>query len=261
MLVSSNHLAIVPDDGAAVDFVITNQFAATHEGTCREQSLGPTTIICGPADPARLPLHCIALPENAGAEMVRTVVALAAQTRALRRSLAEARDELARWRSAALTDPLTGLLSRRGWDERLATSPPGAATAFWTVAIVDLDDFKRVNDTGGLAQGDALLTAVGMALGKTAAANDIVARWGGDEFAIALTAANRHDAAERFESYRRAIGGEIPLSPHLRPLTASVGWAWRPATEGASVAELFAEAEAALRTAKKRGRNQIYPAR
>ncbi|WP_019516791.1 GGDEF and EAL domain-containing protein [Sphingomonas sp. Mn802worker] len=87
----------------------------------------------------------------------------------------------------ATTDPLTGLLNRRGLDQRLAALPADLACG---VMLVDLDGFKQVNDTLGHDAGDAILVEVGDRLRGSVRRDDLVARLGGDEFAVVLVGAD-----------------------------------------------------------------------
>jgi diguanylate cyclase (GGDEF)-like protein len=86
----------------------------------------------------------------------------------------------------ALIDPLTGVFNRRGWDaliaRELARSQRGETTM--TVFVMDIDEFKLINDTYGHVRGDQVLKEVASAIRSSARANDVVARMGGDEFAL-----------------------------------------------------------------------------
>jgi diguanylate cyclase (GGDEF)-like protein len=122
----------------------------------------------------------------------------------------------------ALTDPLTGCLNRRGFEERLvqALADPCAERAGVGVLVVDLDDFKAVNDRRGHAAGDALLvdTAATMraALGPAAA----VGRTGGDEFAVVLTGTPEHEAHAAAVAVRTALADRSPASVGVAVLGA-----------------------------------------
>ena len=114
----------------------------------------------------------------------------------------------AAWRRAtalADRDPLTGLLNRRGFDAAAATELARAArfSRPLTLAYIDLDDFKQVNDTYGHEEGDRLLAAVAAALAAGRAC-DVVARLGGDEFALLLPETDATAAAHAIERMRLA---------------------------------------------------------
>ncbi|MEV6212991.1 GGDEF domain-containing protein [Kitasatospora sp. NPDC051914] len=141
---------------------------------------------------------------------------------------------LARRLATARRDPLTGLLTREGFTtraERLIRTHPDRAT----VLLVDLDDFKKVNDTHGHAAGDAVLIATAHRLTAWCGPHGLAARLGGDEFAaVAL------DSADRLPALRESLHQPVPFAGGLLPVGASVG-ASRPAalllTEALSAAD------------------------
>ncbi|MEU2628346.1 GGDEF domain-containing protein [Kitasatospora sp. NPDC007106] len=136
--------------------------------------------------------------------------------------------------ATARRDPLTGLLTRDGFTaraERLIRTHPARAT----VLLVDLDDFKKVNDTHGHAAGDAVLTATAERLTAWCGSSGIAARLGGDEFAaVAL------DSADRIPQLHAALRRPVDLGGLVLDVSASVG-ASRPAalllTEALSAAD------------------------
>lgn len=123
-----------------------------------------------------------------GAAMVAGALIVALLARILRGcadQLAEFEYQRGRWREEARTDPLCGVLNRRGAYEQAATvaarAEPGAA---WTVMALDIDRFKLVNDEHGHAVGDRVLVMVGDVLARNLPTGATVARWGGDEFVV-----------------------------------------------------------------------------
>jgi diguanylate cyclase (GGDEF)-like protein len=146
--------------------------------------------------------------------------------------------------AAACTDPLTGLLNRAGWE--IATADLLArfrsTPAIVTVIAMDIDNFKRINDTDGHVAGDEHLISRASVWRKAAPANAVLARLGGDEFAVCI--ADRGDgtptAAERF------IAGVRLQTPGTSVGAASAGG------EGADVAALYAAADANLYAAKQK---------
>lgn len=149
---------------------------------------------------------------------------------------------------SALTDPLTGLPNRRAWDARLLTLSRHAATTAepLTVAVIDLDHFKSYNDTFGHAAGDLFLREFGRQARASLRGGDVIARWGGEEFILALP--NTH--AEQAETVLDRIRHCVP-----RERTCSVGYAtWRP---DETMTACIARADVALYRAKSNGRNQL----
>jgi diguanylate cyclase (GGDEF)-like protein len=117
---------------------------------------------------------------------------------------AEAHDTLA---EHAQTDALTGLANRRSWDEQLARALAQAARSGETVsvAVCDVDRLKAVNDRHGHAAGDALIREIARCLGDGARAADLLARIGGDEFALLLPGADKEAAADVLERLSRGL--------------------------------------------------------
>lgn len=151
----------------------------------------------------------------------------------------------------ALTDPLTRLPNRRSWDATLdALLHSMAANGRpLTVALIDLDHFKAFNDTFGHAAGDDFLQNFAAHAGGMLRAADTVARWGGEEFAVALPDCGAVAAADVLERIRRGVpDGQ----------TCSVGYATWDGPE--SAAALMERVDAALYEAKRGGRDRIEPA-
>jgi diguanylate cyclase (GGDEF)-like protein len=158
----------------------------------------------------------------------------------------------------ASTDALTGLYNHRTFHDRLRQELMRASAEHDTVALVmlDLDDFKKVNDVYGHGVGDQLLLQVAEVLRSTVRADDVVCRVGGEEFGIILPSGDLESSlalAQRVgagfgELQAEAVGG----------ITASVGVAVGP-EHAANPRELVACAEAAMMTAKARGNGLVVP--
>lgn len=157
--------------------------------------------------------------------------------------------------TAAATDPLTGAANRRQFEEcteeqfRLAIS----YGATFSVALIDLDHFKLVNDTAGHAAGDDLLIAITDALRATARGSDLVARVGGDEFAVVMPSTKLAEATIAAERLRTAIeraGGATGV-------TGSIGVAEIDLHTHHSASALIADADANAYAAKGAGRNRV----
>ena len=166
--------------------------------------------------------------------------------------------------SMVLTDPLTGCLNRRGFDQALAREVARSERAGSDMALLalDLDHFKNINDTHGHLVGDELLRALGALLIQTGRSGDVVARIGGEEFAVILpdtSSAGAYQVAKRLReiveshSFPPANAGGEPLH-----MTTSIGVVAGVPNLGDDYAALFtARADAALYTAKRSGRNRV----
>lgn len=149
---------------------------------------------------------------------------------------------------SALTDPLTGLLNRRAWDDRLREIVDDARDSgeMLTLAVVDLDHFKAYNDAHGHDAGDALLQTFTTVASASLRHTDVFARWGGEEFLIALPATTLGQAHQILGRVRRSVPGDQ---------TCSIGVTTYRRSEPLS--ESLARADRALYLAKRRGRDQI----
>jgi len=162
---------------------------------------------------------------------------------------------------AATTDSKTGLLNAAAWQELsqrelLRAQRDGAPCA---VLLMDLDHFKRVNDTVGHLAGDAALRAIGDALKRELRGYDAVARFGGEEFVVFLDDIGMEEAgrvAERTLSRIRGLVINGAGAGERISLTASIGMAVYP-QHGETIAELMEQADSALYAAKRGGRNRV----
>ena len=158
---------------------------------------------------------------------------------------------LARLERAARTDDLTGLPNRRAWDEYLARELAHAKRlgTRLCVGILDLDHFKEYNDRHGHQGGDRFLKQAAAVWQTRVRATDLIARHGGEEFAIALLDCQLHEAVDMLDEIRE----ETPEGE-----SSSVGLvAWNGSEDEA---ELVARADAALYAAKHAGRDQVFVA-
>jgi diguanylate cyclase (GGDEF)-like protein len=123
------------------------------------------------------------------------------------------------------------------------------------VLMLDLDHFKQINDRFGHGSGDDVLAAVGSTLSATVRTSDFASRYGGEEFLVILPATGRDEAAVVAEKVRAAIA-RISVPGVEREISASIGVAVRP-DHGLDSATLVRDADRALYTAKKNGRNRV----
>ena len=175
--------------------------------------------------------------------------------------LDEANTELSRLSD---TDALTGLANRRQFDRRLAEEGARAARHGTPLALLmlDVDHFKRYNDLHGHPAGDACLRRVAETLrASSRRPADLVARVGGEEFAVLLPHHTREEAgmqAERIAAALQAAALPHGDSPVSDCVTLSIGGAQvSPPSGGCSVAELLCQADAALYEAKQAGRRRV----
>jgi diguanylate cyclase (GGDEF)-like protein/PAS domain S-box-containing protein len=238
----------------------------------------PVWIDDYPADPGMLRaraartagLHsAVAVPATREGEVVGVIEFFSAEVRVRDRSavgalaavgghigellgvLEERHALLRRLETLALTDQLTGLPNRRAWEETLARELARAArdTLPVCVAVLDVDGFKRYNDERGHLAGDALLSQAAEAWRSELRGGDVLARYGGDEFAALIPGRALNTAVVVVERLRRAAP---------EGCTCSAGVAMWDGAESAT--DLFGRADAALYVAKQSGRNQLAAA-
>ncbi|WP_420142341.1 diguanylate cyclase [Sphingomonas sp.] len=163
-----------------------------------------------------------------------------------------------RARRLAATDMLTGLLNRRGFEERGRALFESARAQERTLVLVlmDLDRFKLVNDRFGHPAGDRLLCQVAQALMPGADRRAIVARMGGEEFAMMLADTDPVRACRAMEELRLRIAGLTPDLPDAHRVTASFGLA-ALREEDRDLHTLLGRADAALYRSKAEGRNRL----
>jgi diguanylate cyclase (GGDEF)-like protein len=139
------------------------------------------------------------------------------------------RKRIAYLETLAMADEVTGLMNRRGFmgalQRELAVAKRDPA-AFGVLLMLDMDFFKKINDTHGHAAGDAYLAAFGAALGAEVRPSDIVARIGGDEFAVLLTRVAAKPGMARAQSVIKNINEKsMSWRESTLPFTASMGFA------------------------------------
>jgi diguanylate cyclase (GGDEF)-like protein len=156
---------------------------------------------------------------------------------------------------AAVTDPLTQLDNRRGALQQLSSLL--AKEANFYLAMIDIDEFKRINDEFGHATGDAVLNSVACELRQLEASGCLVGRLAGDEFSVI----SPHDCTKAhfaglLEDFAKSVGKLQDLNGYNIPVTMSVGIS-QSYTDGATIEALLATADAAMYEVKRNGRSAI----
>ncbi len=230
-----------------------------------QQPVLEETILRGEAPAGRLALGS----REHGSYASRDAIRLADYARLIEAMVGQAREQ-AHWQELALRDDLTGLHNRRFYDRQLNELIQQAAEQRHrlSVVLIDIDDFKTYNDRYGHDTGDALLREVARLLTRCSREHDIVARYGGDEFAVIMWDAEKprvpgsqhpSEARALADRFRSAIGEHAfkclgPDAPG--PVTISGGIACFP-WDGKTRTEIVGAADEALLSAKRTGKNRI----
>lgn len=161
-------------------------------------------------------------------------------------------------RQKARTDALTGLPNRAAYDdhmqkefERWSRYQQG-----FSVAVGDLDFFKKINDSYGHLAGDKVLRLVARVLSKQLRKADFIARFGGEEFVVLMPSTKAEEGAGAIDKLREAIS-QSPFNFHGKPVTITISFGITEVHEGDTADTLFARADKALYQAKQEGRNRV----
>jgi two-component system, cell cycle response regulator len=163
----------------------------------------------------------------------------------------------------ATSDPLTGLFNRGYIDERMALEI-GRAERYGrllTIAVIDVDHFKALNDAHGHLSGDVVLRSFGRLLGDSFRTSDTTGRYGGEEFVVLLPETGLETAQRKLNAVRTQIAStpiRLAGREEYTQITISVGLAGFP-QDGRDAARLFAVADERMFQAKREGRNRVVP--
>lgn len=177
----------------------------------------------------------------------------------LRAQLREIKSLQASLEDQVIRDPLTNLLNRRFLEEALPKEVARAQRKEYpvTILIIDIDEFKLVNDTYGHAAGDLILQNLGRLLSKQTRKDDIAVRLGGEEFLILLTEVGLEQGMKRAEDIRRLIEKMRSEVDEFRVgITVSIGVAEFPSSSK-EIRDVMRKADQAMYRAKFKGRNQV----
>lgn len=185
---------------------------------------------------------------------------LQAELAASKQQVEKLHRELESARGEALIDPLTGILNRRGFEIRLnkAFNDPSAIDSGLCILMLDIDHFKKINDTYGHLFGDKVIRAIAATLKSKVRGQDSFARLGGEEFAVLLEETDitgAHTVAEHIrQSIERGKIRRLDTQEQIGGITLSIGIA--AYTPGINVEKLLDQADKALYVSKKTGRNK-----
>lgn len=198
------------------------------------------------------------------ADLERGLIHAAARDVTAQRELEQARDDaLEQLRYLADHDALSGVYNRRRFEQELRRElgAVGRTARCSVVLLIDVDDFKAINDTFGHAAGDAVIARLGQTLSRRLRTGDVVARLGGDEFAVMLRRVDVATATRMAGELQRLAGEQLAeaiLEDHPGPVTLSIGLVAVGGEHAAtSVDELLSRADRALYAAKRGGKDRV----
>jgi len=264
---------IAPPDHQAMNR-ITEQFHKTMAGMAESATrtgddagkfgaqLSQLALALESADMVSLPPHIVQARENAS-EMRLSAQALEQQVANSRKEIETLQAELGRVRNEALLCPLTRVLNRKGFDQTLEAIVNGSAGAHDTHCLVmlDIDHFKKVNDTHGHVMGDRVIQALGEVLRASIADKEgfSAARYGGEEFAVLLPDTPIHIAETVAENIRQRVKALKIRNRRTKEvvLTVTVSAGVAKMAPGDEPNTLIARADSALYRSKQNGRDRV----
>jgi diguanylate cyclase (GGDEF)-like protein len=190
---------------------------------------------------------------------INVLRSMAGQVRGGNMEVSESRRLQAEYRRHASFDALTGLYNRRWLADvlpRQVERSRGSGEAL-SVVMVDVDHFKRFNDTYGHAAGDYVLFAVGKRLQRSFRPTDLVARYGGEEFAVILPRTGGENGCIAAERVRRAVASELLVLEDGTEVRVTVSMGVAALAPGQSAHQLLQAADRGLYQAKGAGRNRV----
>ncbi|WP_296267228.1 diguanylate cyclase [Pseudomonas sp. UBA6562] len=191
-------------------------------------------------------------------DLAERLQGLAARVASMEQEALGYREHLEEQRQKALVDPLTGLPNRAAWSERLTQEMQAWQTqgGHLSMAILDLDHFKRINDGYGHLAGDKVLKLVANVLRKRLRGSDFMARFGGEEFVLLMPQTPLEQATRQLESLRAAVEA-CPFHFKGEPVTITTSIGCSVFRSGESGEAVLGRADKALYRAKAQGRNRV----
>jgi diguanylate cyclase len=195
-------------------------------------------------------------------EMQTTAHALEQQVKASRVEIERLQSELVRARDEVVLDPLTRVLNRKGFDERLSDmlAQPTDPDCTHCLVMLDIDHFKKVNDTHGHVMGDRVIQALGEVLRACVPdKSHAVARYGGEEFAILMPNCTLHHGVKMGETVRQKTRSMKIRDRRTQEvvLTVSISGGVAAHKAGDDAQALIARADSALYQSKQNGRDRV----
>ena len=194
-------------------------------------------------------------------EMEKTNNSLELKLNASKQEINQLQENLEVVRTESLTDPMTGLANRKYFDDTLASAitDADARNEPLSLLMIDIDHFKKFNDTWGHLTGDQVLRLVASSLKQNVKGQDIAARYGGEEFSVILPSTQLRSALTVADHIRRAVMSKELMKrstgEHLGRITVSIGVAsWG---KGENSQGLIERADDCLYAAKRSGRNRV----
>lgn len=256
----------IRDAGAVLDRELANVAGAIAKAHKTQADYGETLVAASQTMEAAeggAPLKTLVGGLTVATKRVRRETAiLEKRLESSNKEVARLREHLEQVRRDAMTDALTNLANRKAFDERLEKACNGDGGVPLTLAILDIDHFKRFNDTWGHQTGDQVLRYVSTILSRVCSGNRFVARFGGEEFAIIFPGETAGAVNMALETILDEVSSRSlrrrSTNDDLGAVTLSAGFAEHLAGETAS--SLLERADAALYASKNGGRNRVTSA-
>jgi two-component system, sensor histidine kinase LadS len=199
---------------------------------------------------------------GASMESILLSLALADRIRDLQEERQRLQEQEQRLTELSITDELTGLFNKRWFTSKIASEMDHARRMDRPLSLIvlDVDDFKSLNDRFGHHQGDLVLSELGRVISRSVRSTDIACRYGGEEFSIIMPGADKEDASVTAERLRRGTQSMQILAEHGKNVTVTVSLGVARMRTGEDADTLFVRADSALYQAKDKGKNQTVAA-